>query len=42
MTRRMKTGAEPRSEYQLTETGKRIADAGLAHLRELIKNGVGK
>jgi hypothetical protein len=42
MTRRMKTGAEPRSEYQLSETEKRIADAGLAHLRELIKNGVGK
>jgi hypothetical protein len=38
MARLMRTGGEPRPEYQLTETDKRIADAGLAHLRELIKN----
>jgi hypothetical protein len=42
MTRLWKTGGEPRPEYQLTETEKRIADAGLTQLRELIKNGVGK
>jgi hypothetical protein len=39
MTRLWKTGGDPRSEYQLTEAEKRIADAGLAHLRDLIKNG---
>jgi hypothetical protein len=42
MTRIMKTGGEPRPEYQLTDAEKRIADAGLAHLREPIKNGVGR
>ena len=42
MTRRWNTGAEPRSEYQSDRGGKRIEDAGLAHLRDLIRNGVGK
>ena len=37
-----RTGGEPRPEYQLTETEIKMIDAGLAHLRELIKNGVGK
>ena len=32
MSRIMKTGGEPRPEYQLTDAEKRIADAGLAHL----------
>ena len=42
MAQRMKTGGEPRPEYQLTEAEKRMIDAGLAHLRELIRNGVRK
>jgi hypothetical protein len=42
MTRRWRTGGEPRQEYQLTETEIKMIDAGLAHLRELIKNGVGE
>jgi hypothetical protein len=42
MTRRWNTGAEPPPEYQLTEAEIKMMDAGLAHLRELIKNGVGK
>jgi hypothetical protein len=40
MTRRWKTGGEPREEYQLIEAEKRIMDAALAHLRELMKNGL--
>jgi hypothetical protein len=32
----MRTGGKPRQEYQLTEAEKRIADAGLAHLREMM------
>jgi hypothetical protein len=42
MTRLWKTGGEPRPEYQLTEAEIKMMDAGLAHLRDLIKNGVGK
>jgi hypothetical protein len=35
MARRMKTGGEPRPEYQLTEAEKRMIDAGLARYRIL-------